>query len=172
MANRIEVGMLQRRFESPADHVLLQHCVCRCYSRLIRTSWFQWCHCHCCWRSGRLSFAMVGKFRVGDVDAKRKVIETTCIYTVKESRVFLCPFFYGDPVHILQDFLSWPVLRSQTRFYRFSKESARLSSIITVFFQASKLMPACSPCWSFLSLDGGFRFRSCANGLSVCSMTS
>jgi hypothetical protein len=52
------------------------------------------------------------------------------------------------------------------------KRTARLPSIITVFFRASKLMPACSPCWSFLSLYGGFKFQSCAIALSNCSKTS
>jgi hypothetical protein len=33
-------------------------------------------------------------------------------------------------------------------------------------------MPACSRLWSFLSLDVGFKFQSCANGLSGCSKTS
>jgi hypothetical protein len=33
-------------------------------------------------------------------------------------------------------------------------------------------MPACSRRWSFLSLDGGLNFRSCAIELSVRSKTS
>jgi hypothetical protein len=56
--------------------------------------------------------------------------------------------------------------------YQFRIKCARLSSIITVFFQASKLMPACSQCWSFLSLYRGFKFRSCAIELSNRSKTS
>jgi hypothetical protein len=83
----IEVGM-QIRFEWPADHVLLQHCVCRCYSRLITTRRLQWYYCHCSWRSRRLSFAMVGEFRVGDAPANKEVNETTYIYTVKRKFSF------------------------------------------------------------------------------------
>jgi hypothetical protein len=72
-------------------HVLLQHCVCRCYSRLITTRRLQWYYCHCSWRSGRLSFAMVGAFWVGDVVwcGKRSVCQTMCIYMVKRKLSFL-----------------------------------------------------------------------------------
>jgi hypothetical protein len=31
-----------------------------CYIRLIESNGFQWCHCHCYWRCGRLPFAIVG----------------------------------------------------------------------------------------------------------------
>jgi hypothetical protein len=66
------------------DQTSLQHCcVANCWgnywvfrrrfvlhclsTRLIVTRQLQWCHCHCYWRSGRLSFAMVHLFGVGDV---------------------------------------------------------------------------------------------------------
>jgi hypothetical protein len=66
----IEVGMLQKN-----HRVFLRCFVLRCYRRLITTSRMQWSHCHCCWRSGRLSFAMVRPFGVAVGVAKRKVIE-------------------------------------------------------------------------------------------------
>jgi hypothetical protein len=37
---------------------------------------------------------------------KKSESKTACIYTVKESRVFFCPLFYGVPVQSLQDFSS------------------------------------------------------------------
>jgi hypothetical protein len=62
---------------------------------------------------------MVRPFGVAIGAATKEVIETTCFYTVKRKSSFLLS------VHILQDFLSYPVLRSQTRsknevwFYQF-----------------------------------------------------
>jgi hypothetical protein len=79
------VGM-QRNIECsiwwsiPARHFVLW-----CY-RLITTMWFKWCHCHCYWRCGKLSFAMVHLFGVADVGCKEKMKETT-------RRVFSPPHF-------------------------------------------------------------------------------
>jgi hypothetical protein len=106
------------------------------------------------------------------------VCQTPCIYTVKRNSSFsLSTFLRGSSrkstQHPIFSCLKEPnKIKNEVWFYRFSKESARLSSIITVFFQASKLMPACSPCWSFLSLDGGFKFRSCAIAVSNRYKTS
>jgi hypothetical protein len=60
------VGM-QRSFEWPTDQVFRRPFLFLCYIRLITTRRFQQSHCHYSWRSRRLSFAMVGEFRVGDV---------------------------------------------------------------------------------------------------------
>jgi hypothetical protein len=40
------------------------HWVFRRHCRLNITSWLEWCHCHCSWRSRRLSFAIVDRFGV------------------------------------------------------------------------------------------------------------
>jgi hypothetical protein len=56
--------------------------------------------------------------------------------------------------------------------YCFRKKSARSSSNNMWKFQASKLIPACSLWWSFLSLDGGFKFQPCVISLSNLSKTS
>jgi hypothetical protein len=71
-------------------------------------------------------------------------------------------------------FLSYGAKQDQKRgvVYQFRIKCARLSSNIMVFFQASKLMPACSPCWSFVSLQRGIKFQPCASGLSNRSKTS
>jgi hypothetical protein len=93
------VGILQRRIEFR----VIQAPLCfRYYSiRLITTMWFEWCHCHCCWAWRRLPFAMVHLFGVAN-GVEKEVCQTTCIYTVKESRVFFCPYFYSSPVEILR----------------------------------------------------------------------
>jgi hypothetical protein len=71
-------------------------------------------------------------------------------------------------------FLSYGAKQDQKRgvVYQFRIKCAWLSSNITVFFQASKFMPACSQSWTSVSLERGFKFGSCANGLSVRSKTS
>jgi hypothetical protein len=75
------------------DYCDIFHClVFCCYSRQIMTSWFDWCYCHDCRSRSRLSFAIVGKFGVGDVVWQRKVNKTTSICTANaESLVsFFC----------------------------------------------------------------------------------
>jgi hypothetical protein len=108
------VGM-PRNFKWPTDQVFRHHCVCRCYSKLITTRWFQWCYCHCSWRSRTLSFAMVHLFGVGDAPANKEVNESSSICTANESRVFFCPHFYGDPVQNLQGSPFCSVFRSKTK---------------------------------------------------------
>jgi hypothetical protein len=45
----------------------------------------------------------------------KEVIETSSNYTAKGCRVFLCPLLYRDPVQILQECSSCPVLRLHPR---------------------------------------------------------
>jgi hypothetical protein len=108
------VGM-QRSFEWPADQVSLCHCVCHCY-RLITTRRLQWYYWHCSWRSGRLSFAIVDWFGVGDVPANKEVCAKQLAFAgQKEVEIFFCPLFYRDLVQILRECSTPPVLMSQTR---------------------------------------------------------
>jgi hypothetical protein len=107
----------------------------------------------------------------------RKVNEITSVYVANEIKFSFVHFSTGiqytfyRSVHLV---LSYGAKQDQKWCVVLSilKRSARLSSIITVFFQASKLMPACSPCWSFVSLYRGFKFQLCAIVVSVCSKTS
>jgi hypothetical protein len=109
---------------------------------------------------------------------KRKVIGIAGKYTVKRKSSFLLStFLRGSSTHST-GFLILSCLKEPNKIkkwgvvYQFRNKCARLSSNIMWNFRASKLMPACSPGWSFVSLERGFKFGSCANGLSVRSKTS
>jgi hypothetical protein len=96
----------------------------------------------------------------------------------KESRVFVCPLFYGALVQILQNFSCSPVLRSQTRskmrcgFVVLMKTSSK--SMVFSNHQKKNDWPAAFlfSCWSFVSLHIGFKIYWCAIALSNRSKTS
>jgi hypothetical protein len=76
--------------------VFWRHILFWCYGRLITTMRFQWCYCHCCWRHGRLPFAIVIQFGVGDAPANKEVNEKQLAKSCAiQNRVFFCPLSTG-----------------------------------------------------------------------------
>jgi hypothetical protein len=163
---------MQRSIEWPADQVFRRHCVCRCYSRLITTSWFWWSHCHCSWRSGRLSFAMVGEFWVDGVPANKEVNENNVQIMSNSQSRFLLSTFLQDSGRSSTGLPILPIAKEQTRpkndvwFYVLMKTTS--NNMVFLDHQNK-----CSPCWSFVSLlYRGFKFHPCAIAVSGHCKTS
>jgi hypothetical protein len=99
-----------------------------CYIRLIMTSWFRWSHCHCYWRSGRLSFAMVGEFRVANVVWKKKSDQNNVLLCGKRKSSFHSTTFLQLSSRNSTGVLNFPCLKEWNKtkngvwFYWFWKE--------------------------------------------------
>jgi hypothetical protein len=87
----------------------------------------------------------------------------------KESRVFVCQLFYGALVQKLHGFSSCPVLRLQTSLLWMF-----VLNYLVISYKnfKQKKRPTCSPCWSFVSLQWGLKFGSCAIAISGHCKTS
>jgi hypothetical protein len=124
-----------REVSNPANYrVFRRRFLSWCYSnRLITTTSFNCCYCHCSWRSGRLSFAMVCPFgvaiRVWQFEcSKRKVNETTSNYTAKEKSSFSLSSFLQDSSLKATGLRIFPILKEWNKtafdvwFYQFRKK--------------------------------------------------
>jgi hypothetical protein len=66
-----------------------------CYIRLIITSWFQWYHCHSCWRHRRLPFAIVNWSGVATVVWQKTWLKHLVITWQKDVEFFFVRFSTG-----------------------------------------------------------------------------